>query len=100
MALKSWDIKDIESPMIQTAESADRNQCPPDEKVRAFAKGKISGDTTVEEHIQNCQWCAREYRDHARDLEWNRFIGRSTKASYVVILAIIIFEIIRHLSKK
>jgi len=99
MASKSRDKKDA-AVAVETESTPDRSQCPPDEKVRALAKGDISGDKKLEQHVEECEWCAREYKDHARDLEWNRFVGRSTKASYLVILAIIIFEIIRHLSKK
>ena len=96
--MTSLHAKEHASPTTP-ASSPDRSQCPPDAKVRAFAKGDISGDESLEEHVQQCVCCAREYRDHLKDLEWNRFIGRSTKASYLVILAIIIFEVVRHFSK-
>jgi hypothetical protein len=99
MASKSWSKKDA-AVAVETDNAPDRSQCPPDEKVRALAKGDIIGDKLLEQHVEECEWCAREYRDHAKDLEWNRFIGRSTKASYLVILAIIIFEIVRHFAKK
>src|SRR5579863_4531785 len=79
---------------VPQAVGPDRSQCPPDEKVRTFADGKLS-DASLEMHIRQCEWCAREYRDHARDLEWNRFIRRSTWALSLVVLAIIIFEALR-----
>lgn len=99
MASKSSHKKDAGA-IDEVVPAADRSECPPDEKIRALAKGELSGDRTLQQHVKECEWCAREYRDHAKDLEWNRFIDRSTKASYVVILAIIIFEVIRHLSKR
>lgn len=97
MSLKA---KENTSSPVRPTPAPDRTQCPPDAKVRSFAKGEITGDTALEQHIQDCPWCARELKDHERDLEWNRFVGRSTKASYLVILAIIIFEVFRHISKK
>jgi hypothetical protein len=81
--------------VIETGPTADRSNCPTDDKVRAFANGEISGDQFLEEHLRQCSWCAQEYRDLARDLEWNRFIRRSTKASCLVILAIVVFEVLR-----
>ena len=99
MASKSWSKKDA-AVAVEADNAPDRSQCPPDEKVRELAKGDIVGDKVLEQHVEECEWCAREYRDDAKDLEWNRFIGRSTKALYLVILAIIIFEIVRHFAKK
>ena len=79
--------------------TSDRSQCPADERVRALANGKIPDDPALAKHVEECEWCAREYRDHARDLEFNRFISRSTKLMYVVILVIIVIEIVRHIYK-
>lgn len=85
------------APFLETESLPDRSQCPADEKVRALAmgKGNITKDQSLEEHIRQCEWCAREYRDHAMDLEWNRFITRSTKASYVVLVAIVVAVVLR-----
>jgi hypothetical protein len=81
--------------VVETGPAPDRTHCPPDEKVRAYANGEILEDKFLDEHLHQCQWCSQEFRDHARDLEWNRFISRSTKASYVVILAIVVVALLR-----
>jgi hypothetical protein len=76
-------------------EGADRSNCPPDERVRAYANGEITDDASLVEHIKQCAWCAEEFKDHARDLEWNRFINRSIKVASVVLLAILIVSALR-----
>lgn len=76
----------------------DRSSCPPDEQVRALAAGKFRDDAILVDHVNNCEWCRREYRDHDRDIEFNKFIGLSTKLAYVVILAIIIVAVFRSCS--
>ena len=68
----------------------DRANCPPDTRVKAYAKGEISGDSSLEEHVRQCAWCASEYRDHVKDLIWDRFLKQSTNASFIVVAAIII----------
>ncbi len=85
------------APSLETESVPDRSRCPPDEEVRAFvtANGKVTKDESLEEHIRQCEWCAREYRDHASDLKWNQFITRSTKASYLVLIAIVIAIVLR-----
>ncbi|MBV8831149.1 MAG: hypothetical protein JO108_18185 [Acidobacteriaceae bacterium] len=101
MASKSWDKKSWDAAIaVETESTPDRTQCPPDERIRALAKGELSGKNLLQQHVEECEWCAREYKDHARDPELNRLINRSTKAIDVVILAIIIFEIVRHFSQK
>jgi hypothetical protein len=72
----------------------DRNQCPPDEKVRDLAAGKLQ-DEAVKQHVEHCEACNREFHDHARDLEWNRFLSRSTYGSYVVIAVLIAMAVFR-----
>jgi hypothetical protein len=72
----------------------DRSQCPPDEMVRAVAAGKLD-DEAVKQHIEKCELCNREFHDHARDLEWNRFLSRSTYGSYVVVAVLIAMAVFR-----
>ena len=73
----------------------ERARCPPDDKVRAYAKGEISNDPSLEEHVRECAWCAAEYRDHVRDLMWDQFLKRSTYASFIVPIAIAIAVTLR-----
>ena len=68
----------------------DRTDCPPDTRVKAYAKGEISGDSSLEEHVRQCAWCASEYRDHVKDMMWDQFLKRSTYASFIVPVAIVI----------
>jgi hypothetical protein len=72
----------------------DRSHCPPDEKVRDLAAGKFE-DEAVKQHIERCELCNREFHDHARDLEWNRFLSRSTYGSYVVVALLIAMAVFR-----
>lgn len=72
----------------------DRSQCPPDEMVCALAAGKLD-DGAVKQHIEKCELCNRESHDHARDLEWNRFLGRSTYGSFVVLAVLSAMAVFR-----
>ena len=77
------------------SEPVDRNNCPPDERVRAFADGQLPDDKELQKHIGKCAACAREYQDHLRDLASDRFIKRSLRVSYVVGAAIVLAMIFR-----
>ena len=72
----------------------DRSQCPPDVTVRDLAAGKIQNEA-VKKHIEHCEACKREFFDHARDLEWNRFLSRSTYGSFVVVAVLIGMAVFR-----
>lgn len=72
----------------------DRSQCPSDKMVRALAAGKVD-DEAVKQHIEKCELCNREFHDHARDLEWNRFLSLSTYGSYVVLAVLIAMAVFR-----
>ena len=86
--------KNANSAVEPAAATPDRTNCPPDAKVRALASGELS-DESIAEHVRTCSLCAEEFRDHERDLEWNRFIKRSSYGFYVVIVVIIIVEVLR-----
>ncbi len=73
----------------------ERASCPSDDKVRAYAKGEISNDPSLEEHVRACAWCATEYREHVKDLMWDQFLRRSTYASFLVPIAIAIAVTLR-----
>lgn len=73
----------------------DRTKCPPDIRVKAYAKGETSGDNSLEEHVRECPWCALEYRDYVKDLLWDRFLKRSTTASFFVVAAILVAIFLR-----
>lgn len=96
----SSEFQDATTAVTEAPIHADKSECPSDDTLRSLAKSDLSGDDELQTHLEHCERCAQEYRDYARDNEWNRFITRSTKASYFVILAIIISEIIRHFSHK
>jgi hypothetical protein len=89
------DRKKDAVPAVGMESAPDRSHCPPDDKVRAYANGEISEGHSIAEHLRQCSWCAREYRDHAKDLEWNRFINRSTKAFYFVLPVIVVVAALR-----
>lgn len=75
--------------------SPDRTDCPPDARVRAYANGKIQDDQSIADHVVECPYCARELKDHARDLAVNRFLNLSTWLATLVILAIVIAAVLR-----
>jgi hypothetical protein len=95
MPQKSVAGKKAELSSVVTGPPPDRSHCPPDGRVRAYADGKIQDDKSLADHVAQCPWCAAEFKDHARDLEWNRFLNLSTWLSILVILVIVITAVLR-----